>query len=146
MTRLQQLWKRIIKTIAQLRLRKAAKNLIWVDDEPQADIAYPAGRGETEMRTDLMVPGSGEKIRTESFPYDSIDNNGAGIYLRNHQDIDFTRQDNLDEYFQEMTVTKEALQSWISVGILSPHEVRIAEKWIKIMRARDREQLRRRSP
>ena len=140
----KQLWQRIKNTLSKLRLRKAAKSLIWVDDELHPDRVHLASDDKVTTRAGQMVPDPNEITRTEAFPYNYIGEIGGDISLRAHQDIDFTRQDNLEEYFREMTVTKESLQSWISAGILSPHEVRIAEKWIKIMREKDLKQSRKR--
>ena len=140
----KQLWQRIKNTLSNLRLRKAAKSLIWVDDELHSNSVHLSSDDKVTTRAGQMVPDPSETTRTEAFPYNYIGEIGVDISLRTHQDIDFTRQDNLEEYFREMTVTKESLQSWISAGILSPHEVRIAEKWIKIMREKDLKQSRKR--
>ena len=140
----KQLWKRIKNTLSKLRLRKAAKSLIWVNDELQVDSDHPASEDKVTASAVQVVRDVDERTRTEAFPYNYVGEIGVDISLRAHQDIDFTRQDNLEEYFREMTVTKESLQSWISAGILSPHEVRIAEKWIKIMREKDLKRSRKR--
>ena len=144
MTRIRQLWKRIKNTISQFRLRKVTKRMIWVDDELHPDIVHPVSHDTMDNTADRVAHVANEKICAEAFPYNYIGEIGVNISLKTNQDIDFTRQDNLEEYFREMTVTIETLQSWISAGILSPHEVRIAENWIKMMREKDREQLRKR--
>jgi hypothetical protein len=144
MTRFQQLWKRIKNTISKFRLRKVAKTMIWVDDDLHPDTVQPANHDTMDNTAGQATHVANEKICAEAFPYNYIGEIGVNISLKTNQDIDFTRQDNLEEYFREMTVTIETLQSWISAGILSPHEVRIAENWIKMMRAKDREQLRKR--
>ena len=145
MTRFRQFWKRIKNIISQYRLRKVAKHKIWVDDEVHPDTVQPASQDRMDNTADPATQVTNEKICAEAFPYNYIGEIGVNISLKTNQDIDFTRQDNLEEYFQEMTVTIDILQSWISAGILSPHEVRIAENWIKMMRQKDREQLRKRN-
>ena len=118
--------------------------MIWVDDDLHPDAVQPAGYDTMDNTADQAAQVANERICVEALPYNYIGDIGVNISLKTNQDIDFTRQDNLEEYFREMTVTIETLQSWISAGILSPQEVRIAENWIKMMREKDREQLRKR--
>lgn len=78
---------------------------------------------------------------TLAYPYINLDGHDGNVTLKTHQDIDISRRDNLEEYAQEITVSQETLQSWVSAGILSPSEIKIAEKLIKIMRDKERSRL-----
>jgi len=57
-----------------------------------------------------------------------------------HAEIDFYRLDNLEDFAKESTVARETIERWISAGILSPGETKIAERLIKIMREREHSQ------
>lgn len=58
--------------------------------------------------------------------------------LKGQPDIDFGRLDDLEAFAEEMTVPKETIERWVAAGILSPVEIRVAERLIKIMREKDR--------
>jgi len=75
-----------------------------------------------------------EAIRT--FHYSEKDENTSDAAVKSQADIDFYRLDNLEDFAQESTVARETIERWISAGILSPGETKIAERLIKIMRER----------
>jgi hypothetical protein len=52
----------------------------------------------------------------------------------NASEIDLTHQRDLEDYAQELTVSEEAIEQWISAGLLMPGELEVAEKIVKIMR------------
>lgn len=58
--------------------------------------------------------------------------------LKTQTEIDFGRLDDLEAFAEEMTVPKETIQRWIAAGILTPVEIRVAERLVKIMRDKDR--------
>ena len=45
--------------------------------------------------------------------------------------------DDLEACAEELTLPAESIESWVGAGILSPRETEIAERLIRIMRARD---------
>jgi hypothetical protein len=49
-------------------------------------------------------------------------------------DIDLSHQRDLEDYAQELTISEEAIEQWISAGLLMPGELEVAEKIVKIMR------------
>ncbi len=49
-------------------------------------------------------------------------------------DIDLSHHRDLEDYAQELTISKEAIEQWISAGLLMPGELEVAEKIVKIMR------------
>lgn len=49
-------------------------------------------------------------------------------------DIDLSHQRDLEGYAQELTISEEAIEQWISAGLLMPGELEVAEKIVKIMR------------
>jgi hypothetical protein len=64
-------------------------------------------------------PPSGQAVRSE----------GLGV-----EEMAFTRQSDLHAYAKGLTVPPEAIEKWISAGLLFPDEIRQAEKIIKILR------------
>ena len=53
------------------------------------------------------------------------------------QEIDLAIQANLEKYAKSESITLDLVQSWISVGMLSPKETGGALKLIKMLRSRD---------
>lgn len=53
-------------------------------------------------------------------------------------DIDLSHQRDLEDYAQELTISKEAIEQWISAGLLMPGELEVAEKIVKIMREQEK--------
>jgi hypothetical protein len=49
-------------------------------------------------------------------------------------DIDLSHHRDLEDYAQELTISEEAIEQWISAGLLMPGELEVAEKIVKIMR------------
>lgn len=49
-------------------------------------------------------------------------------------EIDLSHQRDLEDYAQELTISEEAIEQWISAGLLMPGELEVAEKIVKIMR------------
>lgn len=81
---------------------------------------------------DQLKPGA---IRT--FHYSEKDEKTSGDAVQSQADIDFYRLDNLEDFAKESTVARETIERWVSAGILSPGETKIAEKLIKIMREQE---------
>jgi len=51
-----------------------------------------------------------------------------------NNDIDLSRQSDLEGYARDINVSKESIERWISSGLLMPEELKVAEKLVKIMR------------
>jgi hypothetical protein len=50
------------------------------------------------------------------------------------EEMAFTRQSDLKAYVRGLKVPAEAIEKWISAGLLFPDEIRMAEKILKILR------------
>jgi hypothetical protein len=50
------------------------------------------------------------------------------------EELAFTRQSDLEAYARGLTIPPEAIEKWISAGLLFPDEIRMAERIIKILR------------
>ncbi len=59
------------------------------------------------------------------------------IVPENSADIDLVSLDDLEARAEELTLPAETIESWVGAGILSPRETEIAERLIRIMRAKD---------
>ena len=66
-----------------------------------------------------------------SFPEDSAYHHAA------MQEIDFSRQLNLDDYADELSLPSATLEGWRAAGILCPSETKVAEKLIRIIREKE---------
>ncbi len=63
--------------------------------------------------------------------------------VRNYEnEIDLSHQRDLEDYAQELTISEEAIEQWISAGLLMPGELEVAEKIVKIMRRQKKVDLR----
>jgi hypothetical protein len=61
----------------------------------------------------------------------------SAIALKNSPDIDLASLNDLEACAEALTLPAETIESWVGAGILSPRETEIAEKLIRIMRAKD---------
>ncbi|NNF97930.1 MAG: hypothetical protein HKM93_00990 [Desulfobacteraceae bacterium] len=50
------------------------------------------------------------------------------------QEVDFAWQGDLENYARGLTIPGEAIERWISAGLLLPDELKVAEKILKILR------------
>lgn len=146
MTTYKRLWMLLEKVFGRLHCHEAFRNAVRVNDdgiaanpEPGHDtvqpIASPEQQAVIDNRIQIEDSSTGDTL---AYPYHHLDGHDGSVTLKTHQDIDISRLDSLEEYAQEITVSQETLQSWVSAGILSPYEVKIAEKLIKIMRDKER--------
>ena len=51
-------------------------------------------------------------------------------------EFDFSKESDLEDYTQRLSVSQEMIKRWIGAGILRPDEIKVAEKMLKIMRKR----------
>jgi hypothetical protein len=52
-------------------------------------------------------------------------------------EIDLSPQRDLEDYAQDLTVSKEAIEQWISAGLLMPGELEVAKKIVKIKQRKE---------
>lgn len=55
------------------------------------------------------------------------------IETLNEEEIAFSPQGDLEAYVKGLAVSKEAIERWISAGVLLPEETKVATKMIRIM-------------
>jgi hypothetical protein len=52
--------------------------------------------------------------------------------------IAFSPQGDLEDYVRELSVSQEAIERWISAGVLLPEETKVAAKMIRIMAGKNK--------
>jgi hypothetical protein len=78
--------------------------------------------------------------QTDGYPAvfrNPVSSRKSKIVPENSLDIDLVGLDDLEACAEELTLPAETIESWVGAGILSPRETEIAEKLIRIMRARE---------
>ena len=63
----------------------------------------------------------------------------AEAYRENN--IAFSPQGDLEDYVRGLAVSQEAIERWISAGVLLPEETKVAAKMIRIMAAKNKQKL-----
>jgi hypothetical protein len=101
-----------------------------VDRLNQTVITRPATTGGG-IQTDWQTDGYPAVFRNP------VSSRKSKIVPENSLDIDLVGLDDLEACAEELTLPAETIESWIGAGILSPRETEIAEKLIRIMRARE---------
>ncbi len=48
------------------------------------------------------------------------------------QEIDFSKENDLEAYTKRLNVPRETIERWVAAGILRPDEIKVAEKMLKI--------------
>ena len=75
-------------------------------------------------------------------PYDSeavdVSTEAPTTVRELENDVDLSHHRDLEDYAQELTISKEAIEEWISAGLLMPGELEVAEKIVKIMRKQEK--------
>ena len=108
--------------------------------EKQAD---PAGERITQtVKTRPATSGGGIQTDWHADGYPAafgnpVSSRKRNIVPENNSDIDLVSLDDLEAFAEELTLPAETVESWVKAGILSPRETEIAERLIRIMRARD---------
>lgn len=98
-----------------MALLKYLKRIILKKREPKNQLAYVH-----------EVPNESEAVDVAA---------QVSAAARNYDnEIDLSHQRDLEDYAQELTISKEAIEQWISAGLLMPSELQVAEKIVKIMR------------
>ena len=105
--------------------------------------AAPAGdRLSQTVKARPATSGGGIQTdwQPDSYPVsfrDPVSSRKSEIVPENSLDIDLVSLDDLEACAEELTLPAETIESWVGAGILSPRETEIAERLIRIMRARD---------
>jgi hypothetical protein len=56
-------------------------------------------------------------------------------------DIAFSPQGDLEDYVRGLAVSQEAIERWISAGVLLPEETKVAAKMIRIMAKKNKQKM-----
>ena len=86
--------------------------------------------GPLRART-LQPDVSDDDARSDDNPHSGQAVPGHGLAV---EEMAFTRQSDLKAYVKGLKVPAEAIEKWISAGLLFPDEIRMAEKILKILR------------
>jgi hypothetical protein len=128
--------------LIKLRIGKRKKKAVAADSHAYDATSVPPNAQDPEAESyhnhGPDDPSPPEAIR--AFHYSEKNENTSGAAVISQADIDFYRLDNLEDFAKESTVARETIERWISAGILSPGETKIAERLIKIMREREHSQ------
>jgi len=94
------------------------------------------------VKTRSATTGGGIQTEWQTDGYPAVFRNPVSsrkseIVPENSFDIDLVSLDDLEACAEELPLPVETLENWVGAGILSPRETEIAERLIRIMRARD---------
>ena len=73
-------------------------------------------------------------LETKSVEFSQM---GPTVEKRPDLEIDLSPQRDLEDYAQDLTISKEAIEQWISAGLLMPGELEVAKKIVGIMRRQE---------
>ena len=134
-------------------LKRYFKRLMPAKAETLVRTLADEGRGEKQaapavdrlnqtVKTRSATTGGGIQPdwQTDGYPAvfrNPVSSRKSKIVPENSLDIDLVSLDDLEACAEELTLPAETIESWVGAGILSPRETEIAEKLIRIMRARE---------
>ena len=135
----------LVKRIGQsIKTGKAAKVVKTIVEEGVADNpAVPQAGHAQELSAVISI-----NMKTEQQPIESTAIQSPEVtatpFLEDcayhhpaAREIDFSRQVNLEEYADELSVPRKTLEGWLAAGVLCPSETKVAEKLIKIIREKE---------
>jgi hypothetical protein len=134
---LKRYFKRLMPTKAETLVRTLA------DEERVEKRAAPAvDRLSQTVKSRPATSGGGIQMEWQADGYPAtfrnpVSSRKSEIVPENSLDIDLVSLDDLETCAEELTLPAETIESWVGAGILSPRETEIAERLIRIMRARD---------
>lgn len=102
-----------------MAMLKYLKQLIWKKRDPREPFAYVCDMPCESESTDFAQPVREGAADPEN-------------------DIDLSPQRDLEDYAQELTISRAAIEQWISAGLLMPGELEVAGKIVKIMRKKEK--------
>jgi hypothetical protein len=101
--------------VTKMALLKNLKRMIFKKREPKNKLTYVQ-----------EVPYESKTVDVAAQVPEAVTSYDSDIDLSHHRD--------LEDYAQELTISEEAIEQWISAGLLMPGELEVAEKIVKIMR------------
>jgi hypothetical protein len=106
----------------------------------QADPAFDRLNQAVKTRPATTGGGIQADWQTDGYPAafrNPVSSRKNEIVPKKNLDIDLVGLDDLEACAEELTLPAESIESWVGAGILSPRETEIAERLIRIIRARD---------
>ena len=108
--------------------------------EKQAGPAFD--RLNQSVKTGPATTGGGMQTdwKTDGYPAvfrNPVSSQKSEIVPKNSLDIDLVSLDDLEACAEDLNLPAGTIESWVGAGILSPRETEIAERLIRIMRAKD---------
>jgi len=134
---LKRYFKRLMPAKAETLVRTLAD-----EGRVEKQAAPAVDRLNQTVKTRSATTGGGIQPdwQTDGYPAvfrNPVSSRKSKIVPENSLDIDLVGLDDLEACAEELTLPAETIESWIGAGILSPRETEIAEKLIRIMRARE---------
>jgi len=108
--------------------------------EKQAAPAVDRLNQSVKIQSATAAVGVQTDWQTDDYPAvfrQPVSSRKSKIVPENSADIDLVSLDDLEACAEELTLPAETIESWVGAGILSPRETEIAERLIRIMRAKD---------
>jgi hypothetical protein len=105
--------------VTKMAMLSFLKQLIWKKRDPREPLTYVRDMPSESEPADFAQ----QVLESAADP---------------ENDIDLSPQRDLEDYAQELTISKEAIEQWISAGLLMPGELEVAEKIVKIMRKKEK--------
>jgi hypothetical protein len=134
---LKRYFKRLMPAKAETLVRTLAD-----EGRVEKQAAPAVDRLNQTVKTRSATTGGGIQPdwQTDGYPAvfrNPVSSRKSKIVPENSLDIDLVGLDDLEAFAEELTLPAETIESWVGAGILSPRETEIAEKLIRIMRARE---------
>jgi hypothetical protein len=134
---LKRYFKRLMPAKAETLVRTLAD-----EGRVEKQAAPAVDRLNQTVKTRSATTGGGIQPdwQTDGYPAvfrNPVSSRKSKIVPENSLDIDLVGLDDLEACAEELTLPAETIESWVGAGILSPRETEIAEKLIRIMRARE---------
>ena len=134
---LKRYFKRLMPAKAETLVRTLAD-----EGRVEKQAAPAVDRLNQTVKTRSATTGGGIQPdwQTDGYPAvfrNPVSSRKSKIVPENSLDIDLVSLDDLEACAEELTLPAETIESWVGAGIMSPRETEIAEKLIRIMRARE---------
>jgi hypothetical protein len=96
---------------------------------------------QTRRSVEYVKATFGEAPVVEAPPAETVRHEqilpSAEVHKEN--DIAFSPHGDLEDYVRELAVSQEAIERWISAGVLLPEETKVAAKMIRIMAKKNKQ-------
>ena len=107
-----------------------------LDTYQDFDTQYPDDSFQADARPEISTRTTPDSTRTYN------PDAGEDTEIAADMDIDLSRDDQFEAYALGTRVSAETLEKWIAAGILCPDEIRAAEKLLKMIRKKKRDDIR----